>query len=74
MVFMKTIFLANAIDATVMAGKETCGLMVGVLVLPASPILYTPEALKAMGPRALGLDMDYQPPRLLKKVTYPTKP
>ena len=55
------------IDVTVMAGNQTVGLLVGVVILPAGYRLYTPQALKATGPRALGLDMDYKPPRLLKK-------
>ena len=48
-----------------MAGTEHKGMMVGVVVLPADPRLYTPQALKVMGPRALGCDVDYRPPQLL---------
>ena len=41
------------------------GLRVGVVILPANPMLYTPTALKVVGPRALGLDMDYAVPKIL---------
>lgn len=37
------------------------GLRVSVIVLPASPLLCTPQALEVVGPRAFGYDMDYKP-------------
>ncbi|MGR2682715.1 MULTISPECIES: DUF917 domain-containing protein [Chromobacterium] len=37
------------------------GLRVSVIVLPASPLLRTPQALDVVGPRAFGYDMDYKP-------------
>ena len=39
---------------------------VAVLVLYANHLLYTSDALKVIGPRAYGIDKDYQPPTLLK--------
>ena len=41
------------------------GLRVGVVVLPANPMLKTPEAMAVVGPRAFGFDMDYIKPRPL---------
>lgn len=37
------------------------GFRVEVLVLPPSPVLTTPEALRFVGPRAFGYDVDYRP-------------
>lgn len=36
------------------------GFRVEVLVLPPSPVLTTPEALRFVGPRAFGYDVDYR--------------
>ena len=41
------------------------GLRVGVVVLPANPVLKTSQALKVVGPRAFGFDMDYREPKPL---------
>lgn len=41
-------------------------LRVGVVVLPANPMLKTPQALQVVGPRAFGFDMDYREPNCLK--------
>ena len=57
--------LGNPLEVAVMAGKKCIGLVVGVVVLPASPRLYTPQALKVIGPRALGVDADYKEPQFL---------
>ena len=38
------------------------GLRVGVVILPANPVLKTPRALAVVGPRAFGFDMDYREP------------
>ena len=37
------------------------GFRAEVLVLPPSPVLTTPEALRFVGPRAFGYDVDYSP-------------
>jgi DUF917 family protein len=37
------------------------GFRVEVLVLPPSPVLTTPEALRFVGPRAFGYEVDYRP-------------
>ena len=37
------------------------GFRAEVLVLPPSPILTTPEAIRFVGPRAFGYDVDYRP-------------
>jgi DUF917 family protein len=39
------------------------GLRVAVLGLPCHPLLSTPEALRVIGPRAFGYDLDYRPLR-----------
>ena len=44
-----------------------CGMLVGVLALPAYPMLLTQEALQVVGPQAFGLDIPYTPPRPLPK-------
>ncbi len=50
-----------------MAGKKDAeGKKVAVIILPADPRLYTERALKVVGPRALGLEYDYQEPKFLK--------
>ena len=41
------------------------GLRVSVVILPANPLLKTPQALKVVGPRAFGFDVDYFEPRPL---------
>ncbi len=41
------------------------GLRVGVVVLPASPMLKTPEAMAVVGPKAFGFNLDYRKPRPL---------
>ncbi|XP_072039138.1 uncharacterized protein [Amphiura filiformis] len=37
------------------------GLRVSVIALPCSPLLTSPQALKFIGPRALGYDINYEP-------------
>lgn len=49
-----------------MAGAQVLGKRVAIIVLPTDPRLYTERTLKVVGPRALGLNVDYQPPKLLK--------
>ena len=41
------------------------GMRVGVVVLPANPMLKTPEAMKVVGPNAFGFDIPYVEPRPL---------
>ena len=41
------------------------GMRVGVVVLPANPMLKTAEAMKFVGPKAFGFDMPYMEPRPL---------
>ena len=41
------------------------GLRVGVVILPASPVLKTPRALEVVGPRGFGFHVDYREPRPL---------
>ena len=41
------------------------GMRVGVVVLPANPMLKTPEAMKVVGPSAFGFDIPYMEPRPL---------
>ena len=41
------------------------GMRVGVVVLPANPMLKTPEAIKVVGPKAFGFDLPYVEPRPL---------
>ena len=38
------------------------GMRVGVVVLPANPMLKTPEAMKVVGPKAFGFDLPYVEP------------
>ena len=42
------------------------GMRVGVVVLPANPMLKTPQALNVVGPKAFGFDIPYMEPRPLK--------
>ncbi len=42
------------------------GLRVGVVILPANPLLKTPKALKVVGPKAFGFDVEYFEPRPLR--------
>ncbi len=54
------------LDVPVMAGSDAVkGKKVAVVILPTDPRLYTKEALKVVGPRALDFDMDYQEPQFL---------
>ena len=41
------------------------GLRIGVVVLPANPMLKTEQALKVVGPKAFGFDVPYREPRPL---------
>ena len=43
------------------------GMRVGVLALPANPMLLTPEAMAVVGPQAFGFNVPYTPPRPLPK-------
>ena len=42
------------------------GMRVGVVVLPANPMLKTPRALNVVGPKAFGFDIPYMEPHPLK--------
>ena len=45
------------------------GMKVGLLALPASPLLLTPRAMAVVGPAAFGLDnVHYHPPRSLQQI------
>ena len=61
-----TLLLGTPLDIPVLADNNylRVGQKVAVVVLPANPMLYTPRALKVVGPRALGLDMDYREPTI----------
>ena len=39
------------------------GMRVGVIVLPANPMLKTAEAMSVVGPKAFGFDIPYMEPR-----------
>ena len=42
------------------------GMRVGVIVLPAHPMLRTPQAMKVVGPKAFGFDIPYVEPHSLQ--------
>ena len=44
------------------------GLRVGVVTIPAHPMLKTPQALAVVGPRAFNFDTDYREPKNLLKL------
>ena len=45
------------------------GMKVGLLALPANPLLLTPRAMEVVGPAAFGLeDAQYHPPRSLQQI------
>ena len=56
----------QALDVAVMAGTKAKGKNVAVVILPTDPRLYSKKALEYVGPKALGLDMDYEEPKFLK--------
>ena len=45
------------------------GMKVGLLALPANPLLLTPQAMEVVGPAVFGLeDVQYHPPRSLQQI------
>lgn len=47
------------------------GMRVAVLVIPANPLLKTPQAMRVVGPAAFGFgDIQYAPPQTIKDIRH----
>ena len=58
---------ARRLDAALVRARERRG-RVAVLVIPAPPLMKTPEALQVWGPRGFGYDFPYRPPSVAARV------